>query len=405
VVSPVPKCYPRRNVMARQRRGNGEGGVSRRKDGSWMARYTVQTPTERKRKVIYAKSQAEARRKLTEAIAERDKGLTYDSENLTVGEYLERWLEDSVRGSVKATTYQSYGSLVRLHVCPTLGGTKLSAITPAHVQTLYRRKLDEGLAPKSVKYIHTTLHRALKQAVRWGLVPRNAASEADPPRVVIPEMRPLSPTQSRTLLEAAKGNRLEALYVLAVSTGMRQGELLGLGWEGVDLEARTVRVRRTLTLAKGGPRLTEPKTKGSRRCIRLTSGAVDALDRHRECQEAERAAAGGVWNAWALVFCTKRGTPIRRDNLHDKHWKPLLARAGLPDIRFHDLRHTCATLLLTKGVHPKIVSEMLGHSSIAITLDTYSHVIPGLGEVAASAMEEALGDGPCVDGVGRDDAQ
>ena len=376
--------------MPRQRRANGEGGVSRRKDGSWMARYTAQTPTGRKRKVLYAKSREEARRKLAEAIAERDRGLVYDSEGLTLGEYLARWLEDSVRGSVKATTYQSYGSLVRLHVCPTLGSTKLSALTPAHVQALYRAKLDEGLAPKSVKHCHTTLHRALKQAVRWGLVPRNAAAEADPPRVRTPEMRPLSPTQARTLLDAARGNRLEALYVLAVTTGMRQGELLGLGWEDVDPEARTVRVRRTLTLAKGGPHLTEPKTPKSRRQIRLTSGAVVALERYQERQEAEGARRGPGWNAQGLVFCTRRGTPIRRDNLHDKHWKPLLGRAGLPDIRFHDLRHTCATLLLTKGVHPKIVSEMLGHSSFAITLDTYSHVIPGLGDAAANAMEDAL---------------
>jgi integrase len=376
--------------MAKQRGANGEGGISRRRDGSWMARYTVQTPTGRKRKVIYAKSQAEARRKLTEALANRDKGFTYDAEGLTVKGYLARWLEDSVRGSVKATTYQSYASLVRLHICPTLGSTKLSTLTPAHVQGLYRQKLDDGLAPKTVKYIHTTLHRALRQAVRWGLVPRNAAAEADPPKVITLEMRPLSPIQARTLLQAAKGNRLETLYVLAVTTGMRQGELLGLRWEDVDLECRTVRVRRTLTLARGGPCLTEPKTKGSRRSIRLTAGALEALERHRGRQEGEGAAKGDEWNAWNLVFCTRRGTPVRRDNLHDKHWKPLLKRSGLPDVRFHDLRHTCATLLLTKGVHPKIVSEMLGHSSIAITLDTYSHVIPGMGDGAASAMEDAL---------------
>jgi|SRR5215211_360159 len=356
-----------------------------------MARYTVQTPTGRKRKVIYAKSHEEARRKLAEAIANRDKGITYDSGNLTMGEYLERWLEDSVRGSVKVTTYQSYGSLVRLHVCPTLGGTKLSALTPAHLQGLYRSKLDECLGPKSVKHVHTTLHRALKQAVRWGLVPRNAAAEADPPRVRTPEMKPLSPIQARTLLDVARTNRLEALYVLAVTTGMRQSELLGLGWEDVDLEAKTVQVRRTLTLAKGGPRLTEPKTRGSRRSIRLTASAVAALQRHRERQEAERRGAGGRWDdSWNLVFCTRRGTPIRRDNLHDRRWKPLLRRAELPDVWFHDLRHTCGTLLLMKGVHPKIVSEMLGHSSIAITLDTYSHVMPGLGEAAAKAMEDTL---------------
>jgi integrase len=285
-----------------------------------MARYTVQTPSGRKRKVIYAKSQAEARRKLTD----RDRGLTYDSKSLTLEEYMERGLEDSVRGSVKITTYQSYGSLVRMHVCPTLGSTKLSTLKPAHLQTLYRAKLDEGLAPKSVKYIHTTLHRALRQAVRWSLVPRNAATETDPPRVSTPEMSPLSPIQARILLQAAKGNRLEALYVLAVTTGMRQGELLGLRWEDVDLGARTVRVRRTLTLAKGGPRLTEPKTLRSRRSIRLTTGAVDTLERHRKRQVAKRAARGDGWNDQRLVFCTRRGTPIRRDNLHDKHWKPLL---------------------------------------------------------------------------------
>ena len=206
-------------------------------------------------------------------------------------------------------------------------------------------------------------------------------------------MTPLSPTQAKTLLDTARkmDDRWSALYVLAVSTGMRQGELLGLKWDDVDLEAGVVRVRRTLTLARGGPRLTEPKTPKSRRSIRLTTGAVDALRRYGELQHAERAAAGDRWNgSWGLVFTTRAGTPIRRDNLHAKSWKPLLRRSGLPDIRFHDLRHTCATLLLVRGVHPKIVSEMLGHSSIAITLDVYSHVIPALGEVAASAMEDAL---------------
>jgi integrase len=223
----------------------------------WHA--TLSRPSPRRR-VIYAKSHEEARRKLTEALADRGRGLVYDSGTVTVQEYLERWLEDSVRGSIKVTTHAGYERVVRLHVCPTLGHTKLSALTPACVQTLYRAKLDEGLAPKSVKHIHTTLHRALKQAVRWGLVPRNAAAAVDPPRVETPEIRPLSSAQSRTLLAAAEGNRLEALFVLA------------LGWEDVDLEVRVVRVRRALTLARGGPRLTEPKTPKSRQSIRLTSG-------------------------------------------------------------------------------------------------------------------------------------
>jgi integrase len=181
---------------------------------------------------------------------------------------------------------------------------------------------------------------------------------------------------------------------------MSQGELLGLGWDDVDLEAGTVRVKRTLTLAKGGPRLTEPKTRGSRRSIRLTASAVEALRRHREHQEAERTKSNGHWEDQSLVFTTRIGTPIRRAKLHLASWKPLLKRSGLPDIRFHDLRHTCATLLLGKGVHPKIVSEMLGHSSVSITLDVYSHVIPGLGDAAAEAMEGVLGNHPAVGGVG-----
>jgi integrase len=365
-----------------------------------MARYTARTASGRKRKVLYAGSYAEARRKLAEALADWDRGVTYDAGGVTVEGYLARWLEDSVRGSVKITTHASYRSLVRLHVSPTLGHTQLSSLTPAHLQRLYRAKLDEGLSPKTVKYINTTLHRALRQAVRWGLVPRNVAAEVDPPRVRTPEITPLSPAEARALLGAAKGNRLEALYVLAVTTSMRQGELLGVGWKDVDLDTGNVRVRRTLTLVRGGPRLTEPKTRGSRRSIRLTTGAVQALERHRERQEAERVARNGSWADQDLVFRTRRGTPIRRDTLHDKYWKPLLGRAGLPrSTRFHDLRHTCATLLLSKNVNPKIVSEMLGHSSIAITLDTYSHVIPGMQEAAASAMEEALDPDPSVSGV------
>ena len=171
-----------------------------------------------------------------------------------------------------------------------------------------------------------------------------------------------------------------SVYRITISQAFRGGVLA------------VVRVRRTLTLAAGGPRLTEPKTPRSRRSIRLTTSAVGALERHRARQQNEHAARGDGWSDQGFVFCTRRGTPIRRDNLHAKHWKPLLRRAGLPDVRFHDLRHTCATLLLTKGVHPKIVSEMLGHSSVSITLDIYSHVIPGMQEVAATIMEDALGN-------------
>jgi integrase len=212
------------------------------------------------------------------------------------------------------------------------------------------------------------------------------------------EMIPLSPVQARALLDTAReaDDRWSALYVLAVSTGLRQGELLGLRWEDVDLENTTLRVRHTLQppgFPKGAPaRLTPPKTRRSLRGVHLPRSTVQALLGHRELQEAERARANGSWRDYGLVFPNTLGSYADYTNLVPRHFKPLLKKAGLPNIRFHDLRHTCATLLLTKGVHPKIVSEMLGHSSVSITLDVYSHVIPSLGDAAALAMEDALGD-------------
>ena len=192
-------------------------------------------------------------------------------------------------------------------------------------------------------------------------------------------------------VEAAKGDRLEALYILAVTTGLRQGELLGLKWDDIDLEVGTLQVRRTLTTAKGGPILSAPKTKSTRRTVRLSQTALEALRSHLERQLGEDIdRAGDLWRENGLIFASESGSPLSRQHITARRFKPLLKRAGLPEIRFHDLRHTCATLLLSKNVNPKVVSEMLGHASIAITLDTYSHVLPTMQESAAKAMEDAL---------------
>jgi integrase len=309
---------------------------------------------------------------------------------MKLGEYLGRWLTDSVRDTVRPTTFERYEQMVRLHIRPVLGQLKLKNLTSTHVRGLYRQKLDAGLAPRIVQYIHVTLHKALEQAIADGLVPRNATEAVKPPQVRREEMRPLTAEQVRILFGAAKGARLEALYILAVTTGLRQGELLGLKWDDVDLEASTLRVRRTLTTAKGGPQLTAPKTKGSRRTVKLTQNAVQALRSHLERQLDEIDRAGSLWRENGLIFASESGDPLDRRNVTTHRFKPLLERAGLPQIRFHDLRHTCATLLLTKNVNPKIVSEMLGHASIAITLDTYSHVLPTMQDSAAKAMEDAL---------------
>jgi integrase len=199
----------------------------------------------------------------------------------------------------------------------------------------------------------------------------------------------LDAEQAKRFLETSRGNRLEALYVLAVTAGLRIGELLGLMWEDLDLDAETLRVRRTKSQAKSGPTFTSPKN-GKGRSIRLTQRAVEALKSHKAAQNAERLKLGDLWENNDLVFCTTAGRPLDFRNVATASFKPLLKKAGLPDIRFHDLRHTCATLLLSRGHHPKLVQELLGHASVAMTLDRYSHVLPGMGDQTAAPMEAAL---------------
>jgi integrase len=220
------------------------------------------------------------------------------------------------------------------------------------------------------------------------MVPRNPADAVKAPRPTPEEMRPLSPDEAHKLVEAAHGDRLEALYILALQTGMRQGELLALKWEDVDLNRGMVHVRRTLVRSRGRFSLGEPKTKKSRRPVNLTSAAVEALKTHlgRQLEDIQR--LGDLYRDDGLVFTSGVGTLINPSNLRRRSFEPLLQRAGLPQLRFHDLRHTCATLLLSRNANPKLVQELLGHATVAITLDTYSHVIPGMGNLTARTMED-----------------
>jgi integrase len=373
-----------------KKRGNGEGSITRRKDGLYMARYTVETATGTARKTLYGKTRKEAGEKLTEALANAQKGITADAGAMTVGAFIERWLEDSVRGSVRQSTYQRDESLCRIHIVPALGKKKLKNLNAADVQRFYRAKLDSGLSSATVHKLHVILHKALGQARRWGLVPRNVADDVDLPKVHKVEVRPLTKEQARGLLETARGDRLEALYVVAVQCGLRQGELLALRWEDIDLETRTLQVRRTITRDGGKHAVGPTKTAKGRRTVRLTQDATEALQGHLERQLVEIDKAGEKWQENGLVFCTGKGTLINPTNLRRRSLTPLLQRAGLPPITFHQLRHTAATILLLKNVNPKIVSEMLGHATIAITLDTYSHVLPNMQHSAVAAMEEAF---------------
>ncbi|BBL79083.1 Tyrosine recombinase XerC [Rubrobacter xylanophilus DSM 9941] len=373
------------------KRGNGEGSISRRKNGTWRAEYTVYTAEGRKRNTLYGKTRREVAEKLAKAIADRNGGIVYDAGKLTVGEYLDRWLSDSVRDTVRQRTYERYESIVRVHIKPTLGRIKLKTLAPAHVRGLYREKLGAGLSPRTVQYIHVTLHKALKQAVRDELIPRNASEAIKAPRPTKKEIRPLSPDQARAFLDAARGDRFETLYVLAVHCGLREGELLGLKWEDVDLDAGTLAVRRTLSETRTGHRFEAPKN-GKGRRIKLTTGAMKALRRHRKAQLEERLRAAGLWEDHGLVFPNQVGKTMNAKNLTARSFKQILERAGLPrTVRVHDLRHTCATILLKVGQHPKYVQELLGHANIGITLDTYSHVLPGMGDGLADAMDDALG--------------
>jgi integrase len=321
-----------------------------------------------------------------------NQGLPIVGERQTVSQYFESWLA-SARYRLKATTLKRYRINLRYHIIPALGHIALSRLTPQQVQALYTKKFAVGYSASAVANIHTVLHSGLKEAVRLGLVQRNVADLVQKPRRRRTKMQTLSEEQVRIFLKAIKGKRLEALYVLALSTGMREGELLGLRWDDIDLERGFLQVKVSLQESDGPERriLDEPKTPHSRRRIALAATAKTALCEHQQRQENERSIAAGIWDGRLnLVFPNTLGRPLHACHLRRRQLGPILAEAGLPPIRFHDLRHTAATMLLRRGVNPKIVSEMLGHANISITLDTYSHVTPDMQQAAAGAMDDVL---------------
>jgi integrase len=374
--------------------GNGEGSIyPHKRNGKkvgYRGAYVVQTVEGPKRRYVSGKTRDEVHDKLIEALGNRSQGLVFDAGSLTVGEYLTRWLKDSVRGTVRISTYEVHRHMIEPHIVPALGRLKLKDLNPAHVRGFYREKLDSGLSAATVRKMHGVLRKALKQAVVDGLIPRNVCEAVKPPKIERKEITPLDREQAKALLEAAVGDRLEALYVLAVHTGIREGELLGLKWEDADLERGVLRLRRALVREGGKTALGDLKTAKSRRSVRLTRTAAIALRSHLERQLEEMERVGSLYQPVGLVFATESGTLINPSNLRNRSFKPLLKRAGLPNICFHDLRHTCATLLLSQGTHPKLVQELLGHATIAMTLDTYSHFLPSMGDQTVRAMEAAL---------------
>jgi integrase len=364
-----------------KKRANGEGSVYRRKDGRVVGEY-VDANGRTRYMTSTTMTKAEMRAKVRKALEDRDKGIAYDSENLTVERYMvDHWLP-SIRENVRPGTYRPYEAIVRLHLVPTLGSTKIEKLTALQLEKLYRQKLSEGFSARRVKYIHVTIRKALKDAVRLQLLPRNVADAAQPPKATKTKIKPLTQDQMRQLLDAAKGDKLYALYVLACTTGMRQGELLGLQWRDIDLESGTLTVERSVYDGEINP----PKTEAGFRTIKLSNMAVAALKQHRINAAKLRI------SEW--VFPNSKGDSIHHQNLHNRSWKPLLKRAGLPhSTRFHDLRHSCISLLLSRGVPVHVVSHMAGHGNPAITFTIYAHVLTTQGELAEH-MDSALGDGP-----------
>ncbi|HKY05769.1 MAG TPA: tyrosine-type recombinase/integrase, partial [Blastocatellia bacterium] len=371
-------------------RGQGEGSIYKRKDGLWVGAANLGYQNGKlKRKVYYGKTRSEVSEKLTAALRDMQQGVPIVTERQRLQEYLIRWLEDSVKPSVRPSTFVSYEQQVRVHISPELGYIELTKLSPQHIQKYMNGRLESGLSGKTVKYHLSILRMALGQALKWNLVARNVAMLVDPPRLEKFEVQAISLEQARMLIQAVQGDRLEALFTVALSLGLRRGEALGLKWSDIDFQARTLRINHSLQRIQGRLILSEPKTKTSRRVLDLPESLIAKLRETRTRQLEEKLLAGSRWVETGLVFTSSIGTPV--DPRHVKRrLDPLLKKAELPHYRVHDLRHFCASLLLAQGVPLKVVSEILGHSQISITADLYTHVLPSVRKEAIDLMDSIL---------------
>ncbi|NLT34276.1 MAG: tyrosine-type recombinase/integrase [Gaiellales bacterium] len=354
-----------------------------------------ETIERRQRSQCGFRTKKEAQEALTTTLGEQQHGLGVIAEKLTLAEYLkEEWLP-AIASTIRPTTLASYTTHVERHIIPRLGKTQLKKLNGAAINAFYAvlgedgklRGETTGLAPSSVRRIHATLHRALRDAVRWGYLVRNPVDAADPPKggAGRAEVSTWNAAQLKQFLNATKGTRLYPLWLTMALTGMRRGEALGLRWEDVDLGAGRLSIHRSLVPLDGKIIVSEPKTRRGNRLVSLDATTVAELKRLRKAQREERLVWGPGWVDTGLVFTRENG-----DSLHPERITRAFARAvvkaGLPAIRLHDLRHTHATLALAAGIHPKVVSERLGHATVSLTLDTYSHAVPALSEEAAGII-------------------
>ncbi|MDI6872070.1 MAG: site-specific integrase [Bacillota bacterium] len=389
------------------KRGNGEGTISRRKDGTWCSAISAgRNPVTGKpiRSFFYGRTRQEVADKLAKALSDARQGVFVKPTKVTVGQWLDTWLNEYARPHVRATTWGSYEYIIRCHLKPALGSIPLKDLRPEHLQRLYNQKLATGrvdgegqLSSRTVRLIHITLHAALKQAVKEGLTVRNVSEATSPPRQQKREIRALSPQEQQDFLKTASADRLGVAFVLDLATGLRRGELLGLRWADVDFGAETVTVRQALVEVRTGnaqgPKTAlvfqEPKSASGRRTIPLPSVLIPQLKAHKARQNEEKLLLGAAYHDQGLVFATADGKPIHPRNFTRKFYQ-LASKAGISGTNLHALRHSFATRLLEANEHPKVVQELLGHSQISQTLDTYSHVSLNLKRSAADKLNQFL---------------
>lgn len=377
-----------------------KGHIRKRGARSWAIKLDVgRDPITGKRRTKWHTvhgTKRDAERECNRLLHELETGGYVEPTRLTVAEFLSRWLDD-VRPNLRPKTFERYDQIVRHHLIPALGHHPLLKLQPLHVSAAWSKGLAQGrrdgtggLSAQTVKHHHRILSQALKRAVRWRLVARNPAEDVDPPRPQRKEIAILSREETATLLKAINHTRLYIPVLLAVTTGMRRGEVLGLRWRDVDLEDGALSVAQVLEQTSDGLSFQPPKTARSRRLITLPALTVNALRSHKARQAQERLKLGLGRDDDGLVVCRSDGQPVQPRSLTHEFTRQV-KRAGGRRVRFHDLRHTHISHLLQNGVHPKVASERAGHASVSITLDVYSHVMPGMQEEAASRIDEFLG--------------
>jgi integrase len=378
--------------VTRTRRGHGEGSIYRRADGLWCAsvEFGRDTTGRRRRKIVKARTKAEVLRRMAEVRKAQTSGLPLPEGRVTVGALLERWLE-TVKVNRSHATWSGYEQRVRLHLRPALGSRLLAKLGPADVQRLLDDMRTAGYGGRNIQHTHATLRAALGMAERWGMVPRNVAKLVSPVSVRRPEVVPFTSDEVHRLLDAAPSHPMGAFYVVAMAVGLRPQEALALRWEDVELDgpAPSVRVHRAVKRIDGGWEVGPLKTDRSRRTIPLPKACVTALREHRRGQAEQRLAAGPAWQDHGLLFTTTIGTLVDPSTA-SRRFGEYCKVAEVTRHRLYDLRHTAASLLLVQGVAPRVVMELLGHSTYQLTMNTYSHVMPSLLTEAADAMDRAF---------------